>query len=234
MEQQTLSVETRETRGKGPARRARRAGKLPGILYGLGNSSTITLDPKPIERLLLSEGGRNTILTLKGTGIDGKHAFIKDYQVDPVSRQLLHVDLLEIDVSKKINVTVTLNFVGKSVGVAEGGVLNIIVRDIEVRCLPNKIPQHIDVDVSLLAIGKSIHLDELAMPEGIDKVSQANSTLVTVVPPTKEEELAPSLAPTAEPEVITEKKPAEGEEGAAATAGGGDAKDKKEDKKKDK
>jgi len=165
-------------------------------------------------------------LNLKGAGLEGKHALIKDYQVDPLTRKLLHVDLLEIDVTKKIEVTVPLNFVGKSIGVSEGGVLNFIERTIQVKCLPTAIPQHIDVDVSALAIGHSLHLDELKLPEGIEKTSQLNSTLVTCVPPTKEEEAVASLAPTAEPEVITEKKPAEGE---AAAAG---AEAKKEEKKK--
>jgi large subunit ribosomal protein L25 len=138
----------------------------------------------------------------------------------------VHVDLLEIDVTKKIDVTVALNFVGKAVGVGEGGVLNFIERTIQIRCLPTAIPQHIDVDVSSLAIGNSLHSDDLKLPEGIEKASQLNSTLVTCVPPTKEEDAVASLAPTAEPEVITEKKPAEGE----AAAAGADA--KKEEKKK--
>jgi len=225
MEQHTLTVEKREKLGKGVARKLRRAGKLPGVLYGLGNNTSVTLDPRPILKLLLSEGGRNKILNLSGEGLVGKHVFIKDYQVDPVSRVLLHVDLLEIDVTKMIDVTVNLNFVGKSIGVAEGGVLNIIERSIAIRCIPTAIPQHIDVDVTNLAIGHSFHLEELTLPAGIERSGKGNPTLVTVVPPTKEEEAVASLTPTAEPEVITEKKPAEGE---AAPAAG----EKKDEKKK--
>jgi len=223
MEQQTLSVETRQEKGKGISRRLRRAGKLPGVLYGLGHNVSVVVDPKSIHKLLLTEGGKNQIFNLLGSGVEGKHALVKDYQIDPVSRQLLHVDLLEIDVNKKITVTVTLNFTGKAVGVADGGVLNIVERDIEVKCLPNRIPSHIDVDVTALKIGASFHLDELSLPEGIEKASHTNPTLVTVVPPTKEEEAAPSLAPTAEPEVITAKK----EEGAPAAAAGEEKKDEK-------
>lgn len=225
MEQQSLSVESRTGTGKSVTRKLRTAGKLPAVIYGLGNTQPVTVEPTIIIKLLLSEGGRNQILNLKGAGLEGKHALIKDYQVDPLTRKLLHVDLLEIDVTKKIEVTVPLNFIGKSVGVGEGGVLNFIERTIQVKCLPTAIPQHIDVDVSPLAIGHSLHLDELKLPEGIEKASQLNSTLVTCVPPTKEEEAVASLAPTAEPEVITEKKPAEGE-----AAAGGEA--KKEEKKK--
>jgi large subunit ribosomal protein L25 len=227
MTEQTLSVETRQTTGKGTCRKIRAAGKLPGVLYGLGKSIPVTVDPKLIQRGLLSEGGRNQIYNLEGAGVAGKHALIKDYQVEPVSRRLVHVDLLEIDITKKINVTVSLNFTGKSAGVAEGGVLNIVERSIEVKCLPNSIPGHIDVDVTKLTIGDSIHLDELTLPEGIEKASHGNPTLCTVVPPAKEEDAAPSLAPTAEPEVITAKKEEGAEGAAAAPAAGGEKKDEK-------
>lgn len=226
MEQQTLSVEARNEKGKGASRKIRAAGKLPGVIYGLGNNVAVTLDPKLVHKLLMTEGGRNQVLALSGGGLEGKHALVKDYQVDPLSRKLLHVDLLEIDITKKISVTVKLNIVGKSPGVAEGGVINFIARTIEVRALPNQIPTHFDVDVTPLNIGDSIHLDDLKLPEGVEKASAGNPTLVTVVPPTKEEEATASLAPTAEPEVITAKKdPAA--EGAAAAPG-----DKKDEKKK--
>lgn len=226
MEQVSINVETRDGKGKSATRKIRRDGKLPGVLYGLGSSQAVTVDPRVLHKLLLTEGGRNQILNLKGQGVDGKHALVKEYQVHPVNRQLVHIDLLEIDVKKKINVTVALNIVGKSVGVGEGGVLNFIERTIEIKCLPTQIPAHIDVDVTSLKIGASIHLDDLRLPEGVEKATHLNPTLVTVVPPTKEEEAVASLTPTAEPEVITAKKeaPAEGE---AAAAGA-----KPEEKKK--
>ena len=212
MEQINLTVEMRQGTGKGANRKLRAVGKLPGVVYGLGKNLNISVDPRPIKKLLLEEGGRNKTLNLQGEGLQGRFALIKDYLVDPVSRNLLHVDLLEIDINKKIDVTVPLNFVGKALGVAEGGVLNIVERTVMVRCLPIAIPKHIDVDVSSLQIGDSIHLDQLVLPEGVEKVSHTNPTLVGVVPPTKEEEAAPSLTAAAEPEVITAKKPeAEGE-----------------------
>lgn len=207
MEQVNLNVELRQETGKGVNRRLRSAGKLPGVVYGLGKNVNIAVDPRPIRKLLTEEGGRNKTLNLKGEGVEGKVAMIKEYLVDPVSRNLLHVDLLEIDITKKIDVTVALNFIGKAAGVAEGGVLNIVEREVLVRCLPNAIPKHIDIDVSALTIGDSIHLDQVTLPEGVEKVSQANPTLVGVVPPTKEEEAAASLTAAAEPEVITAKKP---------------------------
>ncbi len=232
MEQKTLSVEKREELGKGHSRRLRASGKLPGVLYGLGKCASVTVDPGIITRLLLEEGGRNQILNLKGGGLDGKHALVKDYQVHPVSRKLVHLDLIEIDVSKKIEVTVPLNFIGKSVGVAEGGVLSIIDRNILIRCLPTNIPKHVDVDVTNLKIGDSLHLENVTLPEGIEKAMHTNPTIVTCVPPTKEEEAAPSLAPTAEPEVITAKKEEGAEEGATPGKEGGDKKEEKKDEKK--
>jgi large subunit ribosomal protein L25 len=233
MEHETLLVESRQPKGKGGARKLRKEGKLPGVIYGLGRNANVSLDPILIKKLLLEEGGRNRIFNLKGANLEGTHALLKDYQVDPVTRALVHVDLLEIDITKKIQVTVALNFSGKSVGVAEGGVLNLVERTVDIRCLPTAIPKHIDVDVTALRIGDSIHLDQVVFPEGIEKVVHTNSTLVTVVPPTKEEELAPSLAPTAEPEVITEKKPTEEEAAEGAETSGKAVKGEKE-KEKDK
>lgn len=227
MEANSLEITNRTTAGKGPARRARAEGKLPGVLYGLGKSQSVTVDPRPIHKLLLTEGGRNQVLTLKGAGLDGKQAMIKDYQIDPVKRSLLHVDLLEIDPKKKIEVTVALNFVGRAVGVADGGVMNIIERTIPVKCFVTSIPKHIDIDVTALKIGGSIHMDELTLPEGVESATHTNPTLVTVVPPTKEEEAAPALTEAAAPEVITAKAPAEGE----AAAEGGAKPDAKADAK---
>lgn len=234
MEQQTLAVETRATKGKGEARRLRAAGKVPGVLYGTGKNHDLALDPRRVTQLLLGEGGTTQLFTLQGGNLDGKKALLKDWQVDPLSRKLVHVDLLEVDPTKKIMVTVKINYTGRAIGVADGGVLNMIERELEVRCLATKIPQSIDIDVSALKIGASIHLDEVTMPEGVEKVSHTNDTLVTVVPPTKEEEAAPVLTQAAEPEVLTEKKK-EGEEGAAPAAGAAPAKaEGKADEKKEK
>lgn len=227
MEQHTLWVEPRQQTGKGVNRKIRKAGKLPAVLYGLGKSQPVVVDPVVVYKNLLIEEGRNRVYKVEGGTLQGKNILIKDWQVDPLSRRLVHVDLLEIDVTKKIIVTVAINFTGKSIGVAEGGVLNIIGRTVEVRCLPTSIPKNIDVDVTTLAIGRSIHLSEVKLPEGVEKSGQDDPTLVACVPPTKEEEATASLTAAAEPEVITAKKPAEGEEAAAA---GTDA--KKDEKKK--
>src|SRR5688572_12089598 len=159
MEQQhTLWVEPRQQTGKGVNRKIRKSGKVPAVLYGLGKSQAVLVDPNVVTRNLLIKDARNWVYQIEDGALKGKNIMIKDWQVDPLSRRLIHVDLLEIDVSKKIKVTVAVNLTGKSVGVAEGGVLNIIERTIELFCFPNKIPNAIDVDVTPLAIGRSIHL----------------------------------------------------------------------------
>src|SRR3954470_17788588 len=153
MENISLEVSQRTTTGKGPARQARRAGKLPGVIYGTGKSQGISMDGRLIHSLLTKEGGRNSVLTLKGAGFEGKQALIKAYQIDPLNRKLLHVDLLEIDPNRKIEVSVKLTFVGRAIGVADGGVMNIIEREISVKCLATAIPKSIDIDVTSLKIG---------------------------------------------------------------------------------
>ena len=158
MEEHTLWVEPRQQTGKGVNRKIRKAGKIPAVLYGMGKSQAVVVDPTTVTRNLLNKDARNWVYSIVDGALKGKNILIKDWQVDPLSRRLVHVDLLEIDVSKKIKVTVAINFTGKCIGVAEGGVLNIIERSIDVLALPNKIPKGIDVDVTSLAIGRSIHL----------------------------------------------------------------------------
>src|SRR5688572_19045727 len=114
MEKQNLLVEQRKEIGKSATRKIRRAGKLPGVLYGLGKCEPVTVDPRTIHRILLNEKERNQVWTVEGTGVAGKSVLVKDYQIDPLSRALVHVDLLEIDITKKIGVTVNLNFIGKA------------------------------------------------------------------------------------------------------------------------
>jgi len=214
MEQHTLWVEPRQQTGKGVNRKIRKSGKIPAVLYGMGKSQAVVVDPTTITRNLLDKEAQNRVYSVEDGALKGMNILIKDWQVDPLSRRLLHVDLLEIDINKKTRVTVTINFTGKSIGVGEGGVLNIIERAIEVFALPNRIPKSIEVDVTSLAIGRSIHLSEITLPEGVEKTTQGDPTLVACVPPAKEEDATASLTAAAEPEVITAKK-VEGEEGAA-------------------
>lgn len=231
MEYTKLEAAPRQHLGKGPSRRLRMEKKIPSVLYGFGKCESIILDPKVVTHHLLQEGGKNRIFLVSGQGITDRHAIVREYQVDPVSRDLLHVDLQEIDVNKKIQVTVALNFTGRAAGVVDGGVLNVVERNVRLECLPTQIPKHIDVDVTALKIGDSLHIEDMQAPDGTRLVFHENITLVTVVPPAKEEEVAPVLEAAAEPEVISEKKAEERAE-AKAEEGKGEAK-KAEPKKKE-
>lgn len=225
MENFTVNAQNREKMGSSNCRRLLRKGQLPGVIYGLGENKSVVLDPVALKNLLLSEGGKNRILMLEGPGLSGKNAIVKDYQVDPVSRQLIHIDLLEIDPTKQVQVTVRINFVGKCVGVADGGVLNLVEREVAIKTLPSNIPPYIDVDVTNLKIGESLHANDISLPQGVERAHpHLNPTIVTVVPPTKEEEAQVNLSESATgPEVITEKKAEEGAADGAAPAAGGKA-----------
>lgn len=201
-----LTVDSRTETGKGPNRRLRQTGMIPAVMYGHGNNTKVTVDPRIIEKTLLAEGGRNKIFNITGSGLDGKKAIIKEYQVDPVSRRLLHIDLVEVVATEKLHTTIKLHFIGKAAGAVEGGILNLVEREIEVECFPDKIPEFINVDVSALNIGDSIHLNDLTLPEGVEKFGAHNPTLCALVPPNKEEDATASLEESKEPEVIREKK----------------------------
>jgi len=148
---QSLSVESRSQTGKGPARRLRMQGKIPGIFYGQGNAPvSLAVDPKTLVGALAARG-ENTILSLQAAGspLDGKLALLKDYQRDPVSRKITHVDFLEVDLKKDVTVRVPIHVQGKCKGVEKGGVLDHVRHQLLVRCLPGNIPAAIDVAVAV-------------------------------------------------------------------------------------
>ncbi len=207
-----LSVDVRNQQGKGAARKIRARGKIPGILYGK-NSENILLevDPKAIQSAISGTSGMNTVLEMNVPEKGKITVMLKDYQADNIRRQFTHLDFVRVDLTKKIHIDVPVEFVGKAEGVKEGGILEIIRRDLPVVCLPTAIPKSIEVDVSALKVGASIHVDDIKLPAGIEVPHEENFTVVSVVMP-KEEEVAPVAAAPTEPEVLTAKKPAEGEE----------------------
>jgi len=217
-----LSVEVREHTGKGMGRRLRASGRIPAILYGRGRESvTISLDPRLLEKLLAaSDAGMNTLIDLSVAGrsdLGGKVVLVKELQRHPVRGSLLHADLYEVDLSKAIEVSVPIHVVGTAAGVAlDGGILDQALRELEIECLPRAIPDQIDVDVSALKIGESIHVRELVLPEGVKLLSDPDLSVVSVVAPAAEivpEVAAAEVAPEVEGEV-----PVEGAEGAPPTA----------------
>ncbi|HBZ69244.1 MAG TPA: 50S ribosomal protein L25 [Deltaproteobacteria bacterium] len=217
-----LSVEVREHTGKGMGRRLRASGRIPAILYGRGRESVpISLDPRLLERILAtSDAGMNTLIDLAVSGrsdLAGKVVLVKELQRHPVQGALLHADLYEVDLTKTIEVSVPIHVVGTAAGVAlSGGILDQALRELEIECLPRAIPDEIAVDVSALMIGQSIHVRDLALPEGVKLLSDPDLSVVSVVAPAAEivpEAAAAEVAPEVEGEA-----PAEGAEGAPAAA----------------
>jgi len=216
----------RSDRGKNEARRLRQTGKVPAVLYGgKGNSITLALNAKQIGAILRSASGHNTLFQVD---LAGKHepAILKDWQVDPLSGKLLHVDLLRVAMDVRMRVKVPVHTFGEPAGVKQqGGVFEVVTREVEIECLPTDIPTEFKVDVSELMLGKQLRASELAMDTAKMKlITDPERVLAHVVALKVEEEkpaevVATEAATPAEPEVIKKgKKEVEGEEGAEAEA----------------
>jgi len=216
-----LEVLSRLETGKGFNRRLRNEGMIPAVLYGASKKNFNIKTSRKTMTVILKGENENVIITLKSAEpeVNGKLVLIKDWDRDVMTRLPLHADFYEIDLKKAVRVKVPLHFTGKAKGVAEGGLISPIVREIEVDCLPTAIPDFIEVDVTNLGIHDSIHIDELVVPDGVTKHYAENFTLVTCT--IVKEEAAPVVDPNApaaatEPEVIAKgKKDEEGETGAA-------------------
>ncbi len=217
MEIRALTIEKREGTGKEVAKRLRRAGRVPAVLYGGAAPVNVTVNPKDIFRLIHGhEGGTQLVQLAFGTSTDKRMAIIRDMQLDPVTEDLVHVDLQEVAMDRAIQVTVPLRHVGDAVGVRETkGILEMILREVQVSCLPGQIPEALTADVSNLAIGDVFTVGQLPVPEGVRVLTDAAQAVATVAPPLAEEEVvaAPATgvvaATPAEPEVLTERKPKE-------------------------
>lgn len=215
----TLTAATRTTRGKNEARRMRRAGQVPGVVYGGTDGDTaVVIDPKPLLRLLHSESGFNTIFDLEVDGGQGSAVLVKDVQLSPLNDELLHVDFLRVALDKVITVTVPVHLSGEAAGVKQqGGLVDFVTRDVQVECLPTAIPEHIAVDVTPLHIGEGVRLRDVAEDVTWTPVSDLDTLLVHVVPPKVEiekaeedEEAAAAEEGAAEAEGETKEEKAEG------------------------
>jgi large subunit ribosomal protein L25 len=206
-----VQVNPRQRGAKREARRLRRNGKIPGVLYGPKvQPVALELDKKAFSsRVAGLEGSHLVRMKSQSPALADKVALVKDMQYHPISGEVIHADFYEVDLSAKIQVRVPLHFIGKAAGVVRGGILQPVVREIEVECLPLDIPEFFDVEVSALDIGDSIHIEDLRMPEGVTAVFESNVTLVTVVPPTVEE--APAAEAAAAPEAVAAAPAAEEE-----------------------
>lgn len=204
----TVEGKVREERGKNAARRTRLTGLVPAVLYGgTGKSVALSVNAKQVAKILRSESGHNTIFTVQVAGGQQENAMVKDWQVDPVTNNLLHVDLLRIAMDVRMRVRVPVHTFGEPEGVKlQGGIFEMVTREVEIECLPGDIPEEFRVDVSALTIGKQLRAGDLpADPRKIKLLTDPGRVLAHVVILKKEEE------PTAEAAVATETAPAEPE-----------------------
>jgi large subunit ribosomal protein L25 len=208
----TVTAEVRSSRGKNEARRTRRAGQIPAVVYGAYHDPvSVAVDPREINRIVRSKTGFNTIFNLSIAGGETTPVMVVDQQVDPIKGNLLHADLKRIDLSKRIRVTVPVHTSGEPQGVkVQGGLLEIVTRSIEIECLPDEIPESYTVDVSGLMIGQSKRASDVALA-GSMKLMSAPDTVIAHVVALRAEEPAPTAEGAAAPEAGAAAAPAEPE-----------------------
>lgn len=177
-----LNVEIRENTGKGVARKLRAAGKIPAVVYGKEMDPTcIAVEPKALEEAVNTEAGWNTLLTLKGAPeVEGKVVVLKDLELHPLRRDMVCADFHAIDLKKKGHFMVPVVAVGTSEGQKMGGSLQIIRKELEVICLPTAVPQAVEINVEALNIGDTVHIEDVAAPEGAELPHDVNFTVITV------------------------------------------------------
>lgn len=210
MERITLNAEKRDKTGKGVARSLRREGAVPAVLYRGGGSVPIQINRKELTSFMNATAGEQVMVDLQFSGGDRKLALMKDYQVDPIKGELLHTDFFEVSLTEEIKVTVSITTSGEPIGVKrDGGILQHGVREIEIQCLPDKVPGHLEVDVTALETGKAIHVGDLSLGEGVKILTDPGELVATVTAPVVEEVAPAAVAATpevAEPEVIKKGK----------------------------
>ena len=229
-----LDAVERNTRGKNEARRLRASGRIPAVVYGgKDGGKAIAVDPKVLAKILRTEQGANTLISINVPGAGDARVLVREYQLDPITHDLLHADFYRVAMDKLLRVQVTVVASGEPRGVKQqGGVLDIVHRQIEIECLPADIPNHIEVDVTELMVGMSVRVKDVATNAKWKAITDPETMLLHVVIPKVEEAPAAAdaaapgaAAASAEPEVIKKgKKDEEGAEAAPAAAG---KKDKK-------
>jgi large subunit ribosomal protein L25 len=199
-----LKTNIRTTTGNGPARRLRQKGQIPAVLYGPGTESVLlSVNISDIDRILkkgrIAQALLNLVI-LNNEETSTKTVMVKELQHHPVSRNFLHIDFYEVAMDRKIMVNIPVTTIGKAKGVENGGILQIIRRELEVQCFPLDVPESIEIDITDLDVGDSIHVGDISRQSGIEFLGEENFTVVTVVTPKIEEE-----------EEVTEEEEAEGE-----------------------
>jgi large subunit ribosomal protein L25 len=223
-----LEAVVRESKGKNEARRTRAGGRVPAVLYGGaggtgGDAATpISVEPKALTRILHSEAGANTLISLKLAGAGDTRVLVKDYQLDPITHEILHADFYRIAMDRVLRVTVSITVKGDAPGVKQqGGILEFVHRQVEVECLPADIPEHIEINVGELMLHQGVRVRDLPVNPKVKVVTESDTMLVHVIMPKAEEVAAPAAegaaaaaapAAPAEPEVIKKGKKEETEE----------------------
>ena len=218
MAEVSLEVSRRERAGKEVAKKLRREGKIPAVVYGGHREAVpITVDRKAVSELIQkSDHGVRSIFLLKMTGTDQqRHAMIKDIQIDPITRRMTHIDFVRVVMDEKVRLSVPVHLSGTAIGVKAGGVLDFQVRDLHIECLPNQIPDAIDVDITNLDMHKYLRVSDIHLPEGVKVLDDPDRVVVGVTH--ARAEVTPEVAPVeegavpAEPEVISKGKKTEEE-----------------------
>lgn len=190
MENLSLSVDKRALTGKSGARAVRRAGSIPGVVYGIKDSTPLAIPPQELEALLGTRAGANVVfqLNVEGEAASERPVIVKELQRDPMRGDIIHADFLEIRMDEKIEIAVPLSLAGEAPGEKMGGTLSQLLRELEISCLPNAIPEHVEVDISEVEIGDVIHVRDLELPEGVELVADPDDPVFTVMVPVEEEE----------------------------------------------
>jgi large subunit ribosomal protein L25 len=232
MERVTLEARRRDGLGKGEARRLRQAGQVPGVVYGRGREPlSVAVEAKSLRDVLHTQAGKNVLIDLAiGNGDRGAATvMVKDLQRDIFVRDIIHVDFYCVELTQRLQTRVPIHFVGQPAGIAEGGVLEVHLREVTVECLPTQIPESVEVNISDLGVGDAIHIRDLAVPAETTVITPPEEVVATVVIPKVIEEAAPAAAagapeaaatpeaaaaatapaPAAKPETKGEAKPAE-------------------------
>lgn len=213
----TVAAESRDSRGKNEARRLRAKGSVPAVVYG-GSAEpvSIAVSPKDLTRILNSKSGHNTIFNLNLAGSDSTPVMIVDWQFDPIKDSLLHADLKRIDLNVRMTVTVPVLTQGDPKGVKlQGGLYEVVTREVEIECLPNDIPEQFVINVAELMIGGVIRASDIPMGESRKLLTLPETVISHVVAPRTEAEPAATAEGAAEPEVVKKGKKEEGGEAAA-------------------
>ena len=192
-----LTAQPRKETGKGAARTLRRQALIPAVFYGPEVDPVhLSLNYRDLEKLIKTGAGENVIIDLAietGESSLSHRAMLKEIQLDPVKQTILHVDLYEISMDKKIEVEVPITLTGTPKGVSEGGILQQVTRTLEISCLPDNIPDAFELEVTELDIGDSLHVSDLRIPQDVEVLVEEELTIATVVPPTKVEEIEPEV-----------------------------------------